>query len=245
MLDAYNASDMPLILWSPIMPGAGPLRLLSYAKGNKVPVRWFSPVSARDFKPSIKNRLATKYIVHMGRFCGTKFPCPEFVSLEDALTVAESVAEVINTSGGCCIHAGAGASVRICQFAIEKGLDFSKAVFIVSSEPLTPAKHREIEATGAVVYPTFATIESGRIGTGCLYPEDSDDTHFFSDTFAVIQHPRKVPHAAVSVDAFLFTSLLIPAPKVLLNTESGDYGTIQDKKLWLLFRGAGIHRACM
>ena len=54
----------------------------------------------------------------------------------------------------------------------------------------------------------------------------SDDLHLFSDCDALIQRSREVTDSGLSVGAFLFTSLLPPAPKILLNVESGDYGTV-------------------
>lgn len=54
----------------------------------------------------------------------------------------------------------------------------------------------------------------------------SDDLHLFSDCDALIQRSREVTDSGLSVGAFLFTSLLPSAPKILLNVESGDYGTV-------------------
>jgi hypothetical protein len=46
------------------------------------------------------------------------------------------------------------------------------------------------------------------------------------DHVAMIQAIRKVPGFDVDVNAFCFTSLLPTAPKMLLNVESDDYGTV-------------------
>lgn len=51
--------------------------------------------------------------------------------------------------------------------------------------------------------------------------------HFLKDGLALVQHPRTVPGSSIAVDAFYFTTLLPSAPKIMLNTESDDYGVVE------------------
>jgi hypothetical protein len=78
------------------------------------------------------------------------------------------------------------------------------------------------------------------VGAGCGDPSVSDDHHLFKDSLAVIQHLREIPHAAASVEAFLFSSLLTSAPKILLNVESGDWGVIESRKCGCRFEKLGL-----
>ena len=64
---------------------------------------------------------------------------------------------------------------------------------------------------------------------GCFRPADSNDVHFFKDGLALIQFPRQVPGSEITVDAFHFTTLLLTAPKLMLNVESDDYGIIETR----------------
>jgi hypothetical protein len=49
------------------------------------------------------------------------------------------------------------------------------------------------------------------------------------DHLAMIQASRTVPGFDIEVPAFCFTSLLSSAPKILFNTESDDYGTVDTR----------------
>jgi len=229
MLDAFDAMNIPNAICIPILPGSGPSTLLVLAKINATPVKWFSPGDRRNYKPSLKSRLGTSYIVRMGRILGANFPHPQELSLQDAGQIARWVSDTISEYGSACFMSYVSAIVRICQAAREKGIDISGAKFITSGEPLTDIKRREIESTGARACPLYVFVEGGYMGIGCMDPASSDDVHFMKDSTALIQHRREVADTGISVDAFLFTSLLPSAPKILFNAENGDYGTIENR----------------
>jgi len=240
LLDAYNAFDIPHAFCFHIMPGGGPSRMLVQAKVGKIPVKWFSQVDTRNFKPSLKNRLGNDYIIYMGRIFGAKFPRPEFVSMDNTHQIAKWMADTIKRQGGCYMATFTSTAVRICHASRQNGLDISGAKFSVTGEPITEAKRKEIEAVGASVCPHFVFTEAGYVGIGCFSPFEADDVHFLKDSFALIQHRRQVPHAGASVDAFLFTSLLLSGPKVLLNVESGDYGVVETRSCGCKFEELGL-----
>jgi hypothetical protein len=118
-------------------------------------------------------------------------------------------------------------ATRVALAAREVGLDLRGTVFMGGGEPPTPAKVKAIKSTGARLVPSYVTAETGPIGYGCVHPADENDQHFYKDAFAVIQFPREVPGAGIKVNAFSFTTLLATAPKLMLNVESDDYGTIE------------------
>ncbi len=229
LLDALDTLNTPHILWAPVTPGFGPLELLACAKMGKTPAKWFSPVSSKAFKPPLINRIATNYIVHIGNLFGAKLPSPEYVPLHEAWIIARWIASAIKNKGGCTIDSYISNAVRICKAAREEDLNLTGAIFLPSAEPLTKTKRQEIESTGAQVCTRYIFAEGGYVGFGCLQPSVPDDIHFLKDSLALIQHKREVHHAGVSVNAFLFTSLLPQLPKVLLNVENGDYGVIEKR----------------
>jgi len=239
ILDANHAYGDPFSLWVPILPGGGPLIMLLFRKGGKPPVKWFSPVDEKGFMPSLKHRLGNNYIVWVGKAFGAKWSGPDYVAMDEALIVARWIAQTLKELGGCCLNTYVSAAVRVCQAARENNLDISGAKFIVSGEPLTQTKIREIESVGATAFCYYWFTEAGFIGGSC--PNSTEgDMHLYKDSVAVIQHQREVPHAKVSVDAFLFTSLLPSAPKVLLNVESGDYGEIDTRSCGCRFDDLGL-----
>jgi len=239
-LDVYGITAVPFAIWLPIMPGGGPDTILSIAKGGITPVKWFSPVHKKGFKPSLKNRIGTDYIVYMGRFFGARLPTPEYVALDDAWIVAQWMADTIKKEGRCCMLTYTSSAVRICQSARRKGLDIAGAKFIIGGEPITAAKRKEIEMAGASAYPAYGLSEAGVVGSGCAAPASADDIHLFKDAFALIQHRREVPHARLPVDAFLITTLLPSAPKILFNVESGDSGMIETRSCGCKFEELGF-----
>jgi hypothetical protein len=58
---------------------------------------------------------------------------------------------------------------------------------------------------------------------------------------AVLQHRRRVEHADIYVNAFLFTPLLPSATKILLNVESDDYGVMETRSCDCLFGQLGFN----
>ncbi|MFC1993434.1 hypothetical protein ACFLV3_06510 [Chloroflexota bacterium] len=229
MLNALSALNLPIAIWMPAMPGAGPLNLLAYTKGGNTPTKWFSPLESSGFRPSLTSRLATSYIVLMGRLVGVKWPQPEYVAYDEATKVARWLADATRETAGCTLDSYTSAVVRVCRAARESGLDISLTRFIIGGEPLTDAKLREIESVGARACVVYGISEAGFVGGACFNPAATDDIHLFEDSFALIQRQRRVLHADVSVDAFLLTSLLPSAPKVLFNMETGDCGVVTDR----------------
>jgi hypothetical protein len=86
----------------------------------------------------------------------------------------------------------------------------------------------------------YAFTEAGIIGYGCGAPRGSDDMHFFSDSYALIGRQRTVGDGGPTVNAFVYTSLLPSAPKILLNVESGDSGILEDRRCGCVLDAAGV-----
>jgi hypothetical protein len=228
--DLYGLQDAPMVLWrGPLPDGSGIGHILMISRFGRIPAKWFSPVTSRDLRPSLKFRLATRYIIALSRLFGVPVPGPEPVSLNRAAVVARWVAEALTARGACLFRGTVSMALRVCVAAQELGLSLAGATFMGAGEPPTPAKVRQITRTGARYIPTYWFVEGGPIGIGCLRPADTNDTHHFKDCTALIQYPRRVPGSDLTVDAFHFTSLLPTAPKILLNAESDDYGIIEHR----------------
>lgn len=230
IFNTLGALNLPIAIWMPAMPGAGPLNLLAYTKGGNTPQKWFSPLESAGFRPSIKSRLATSFIIRTGKLSGIKWPQPEYVAYEEADKIAGWLAVKTKEEGGCLLDSYTSAVIRVCRAARESGLDISRTKFIVGGEPLTETKLKEITSVGARAYIVYGISEAGFVGGACFRPVAVDDMHLFEDSFSLIQRERVVPHAGVSVDAFLLTSLLLSSPKVLFNVETGDFGVVTERK---------------
>lgn len=230
LLDLHQGLAEPIAAWFPVFPGApGVNSCLRFARMGNVPERWFSQV-ANNLKVGWEKRWGLAYIIHMSRLLGVAIPPPEFVDLNHGEVVARWAADALSRSPGCWVYTFVCSAVRACQAAAELGLRLAGAKFLVTGEPLTERKKAEIEATGAKALPVYGVSEAGAIAGACQRGAASDDCHLFSDGFAAIQHRRPVPLSGVEVDAFLFTSLLPQTPKILLNTETGDYGVLEKSR---------------
>jgi len=242
-LAVNNGLDAPIGLWQAGLPSsAGITALLAYSIIGKPVAKWFSPVTENQVQASLRDRLAIKYITKSARIWGAKLATPEYIGLQDAVTVAQWIAETREQFGSCSLECFVNPAIMVCLAAIENEIDIQGTHFFVGGEPLTESKRRQIESAGAFVSPSYAMTETGFIGCGCLESSVTDDVHLFRDSVALIQRNRKVDHTDSYVNALLVTSLMPSAPKILLNVESGDYGVIETKTCGCLFNQMGFNQ---
>ncbi len=228
--DVHGVLRQPLALFYPILPAnVGVINILRGSLFGNVPQKWFSPFSSRDLNQALKYRLAGSCIILLGRALGVPIPRPEPLPGDKAIVLAHWIAKSLKTSGACLIRTNVSMGVRVCLAARREQIDFTGATFMGGSEPPTPAKVQEITRTGARFVPNYFFDEAGAVGWGCLDPQDTNDLHFFKDCLALIQYPRLVPGSEITVDSFHYTTLLPSAPKIMLNVESDDYGTIETR----------------
>jgi len=229
-MDAHGLLNIPAANWRGVLPDpSGILGILLRARCRFFPQKWFYPVTKKDFRPSLKNRLAVNFFIIMGRCFGAPIPWPEPVPLDQAMVVAKWIAETLKDHPKCLLSTNISMLMRVSLVAQEEGLDLTGATFMGGGEPPTPAKVREITRSGVRYIPLYFFMETGVVGWGCVRPLDINDLHLFKDGLALIQYPRQVPGSDIIVDAFNFTTLLPTAPKVMLNVESDDYGVIETR----------------
>jgi hypothetical protein len=229
-LDAHGVLDLPAAVWRPILPGlSGLSNVLHGAVRGQAIERWFSPLARADLRPSFKDRLATEWILAVGKLAGTRLPRPELVPVDRAEVVARWLGDALRRRGACLLHAHVSSLLRAAQTAGELGIDLAGAVLWGGGEPPTPAKVEPIRAAGARYLPTYFLAEAGAIGFACAAPADPTDVHVMEDSIAVVQHPVAVPASDQVVPAFCLTTLLPTSPKLLLNVESDDFGILEER----------------
>jgi hypothetical protein len=106
----------------------------------------------------------------------------------------------------------ASAAVKLSLAAQRHGHALAGVTFLLGSEPLTPARRRTIEASGARAAPLFGSTEAPWIGGQCRHARHPDEVHVLSDSYAIVP----------SGETLLFTSLRRALPKVLINVDIGD-----------------------
>ncbi len=168
-----------------------------------------------------------------------RLPWPEYVPVGEAGRVARWVAEKRRLGTPALLSTTASSGVRAAAAAEALGLDISGALFRLGGEPFTAAKAEAIARTGARAVSNYSMSELGRVGVACASPAALDDLHVTIDHLAVIQRDRLVGTEA-SVPALLYTTLRPNAPKLMLNVESDDYGTLVQRECGCLLGELGF-----
>jgi hypothetical protein len=229
LLNIHGCLKAPVANWFPVFPGApGINSSLRFAHiGNPVQ-RWFSQVDEDKLAIGLRRKWGKKFLFALSRFYGCPLAEAEYVGLNDARTVAEWAARVLESNSQCVVYTFAASAVRVCIAAVEAGLNIRGTKFLVTGEPLTPQKKREIESAGASAVSVYGISEAGVIAAACNVPHSqSDHCHLYQDTTAIIPHTLSVPYSEMTVGSYLFTSLLYESPKLLLNVGMGDFGDIR------------------
>ena len=226
LLSIHGCLQAPIANWFLIFPGApGINSSLRFAHIGNPARKWFSQVPEDGLNVNWEKKWGTKLIFTLGKLQGCPLAEPEFVPLDDAIKVANWAADTLKENERCVVYTFAASAVRICIAAAENNLNIRGTKFLVTGEPLTPQKRKEIEAMGASAIPVYGISEAGVIASGCDQPHlESDHCHLYKDTTAIISHSQSVPHSDLFVDSYLFTTLLYESPKLLLNVGMGDYG---------------------
>jgi hypothetical protein len=217
--------EMPRILCYGILPSVGLGIELRGAAAGLVHRHWLSPMWPGHGVPTRYLHMS-RLVVVAARLAGAPMPMPRFVPFSDSLSVAQLAAQLVVRFGGCQVRGSVSRMVRVALAAREAGIDLRGATLMGGGEPPTPAKVAAIRSSGATFTSTYQFSEIGMAGALCRDSDDPNDQHVMLDHLALIQAPRQVPGFQVEVNAFCFTSLLPEARKILLNTESDDYGTL-------------------
>jgi hypothetical protein len=228
--ETFDLEGRPFAVWRPAPPGgAGLGMVLAFAIAGLSVERWFSQTRVGLGRRASKDALLTVFTLLAGRFAGKRLPFPEHVPLGDAAPVAVWLAEQCRRGRPACLSTTPSSAVRACRAADQRGLDISGSFFRLGGEPYTPGKAAVIEASGVQAISNYTMSEIGRIGIACAEPQALDDLHVMTNALAVIQRPRVVAADGDEVGALLLTALRPAAPKVMINVESDDYATLEER----------------
>ena len=236
MFRALGLYGIPLALWYPELPAStGIGNCLRYAKIGQPPKHWFGmPVSRTSGSRGFE--LATRMVVMESRLTAMPLPWPRRLEHDQSHRVLDWIEERIAGGGRCAVQSYVSTALRISHDARERSIDLSPVQFIVGSEPLTAAKRRAIEASGASVYERYAATEVGSIGFGCADSGDGSDFHLVQDTAVVI---HEEPGEATR-QPLLITSLQQTGPKVLINVDLGDVASLSQRRCSCAFGELGF-----
>jgi hypothetical protein len=235
MFEAHHLLSSPLVFLTPYYPGIVNLHLIYAKLGNRF-IRWFATASGG----SMAYKIVSAYLHTLLRWTGG-FPKPEFIRPGDWSRVGDCLVGMVRSGLRPCVNASPSDAIRVCLAMRERGISLHHVTFLLGYEPLTPARRKTIEEAGAMATMTYGFSEAGTVGLQCPQPGEVDDVHVASDAFAVIPYDRRGDEGD-TFKALLLTTLGASTPKVMLNTEIGDYAVLDSRKCGCLFDEFGYHQ---
>ena len=226
---AHDLIGVPSSIWRGILPDTTFGQLLLCALTDTLPTRWFSPIGLRDSKHWLKYGAGSYYLIACMRAAGIRVPLPEFVPVDEALTIAQWGASMAKKHGRVLMRGGTSRATRVAIAAHEAGLDLRGVTFMGAGEPATDGKLRQIESVGAHFISNYGMSDAGAPGVGCAKRVGVSDYHLLTDAFALFAYPHRVEAFGLTVPAFTLTTLLPISPKVLLNLETDDFGIVEER----------------
>lgn len=240
-LEAFDLVGRPMAIWRPVPPGSAGLKAVLRRAKLGIPLQHWYTQTRPSAAPSQLGYSGVMYLTCLsGRLWGRGTPFPQHVRLDEAAKIAHWLGQQSRAGRPALLDTLASSGVRVCLAAHDHGLDLRGTFFRLGGEPLTEAKGRVVAQAGGRAVCHYAIAELGRVGIACAAPEAIDDVHVLADKVAVIQQPRET--SGLPIPAFFLTSIHPSSPKIALNVESGDYGTLLKRDCGCLMGRLGFRQ---
>jgi hypothetical protein len=138
------------------------------------------------------------------------------------------------------VWATPSACARLGLAAVRAGHDLRGVTFLATGVAVTEARRRQAEASGARVMVVYSSVDVSAPAYGCAAPAAVDDMHVMRDRCALICRQRPATAEGPVVDAILATALSPAAPRIAFNSETGDYGRLEERSCDCLFGELGL-----
>jgi hypothetical protein len=237
---AHGLQDHHHAILAPPLPGMGGVMFAIMLARLGIPCeRWF----ARDVP--YNNRLEAMYaamlargLALVGSWSGPGFAPPEKVSADGLGPIVRWVEQTRARGEKCCVRSVASGSVAIARTAMEMGVSLEGLTLISSGEPMTPAKKRVIDQSGARTVVAYG-YDPGtvHVGFGCADPAHLDEMHINLNTLAVVARPGPTTDYGPPL---LFTTLHRSAALFQFNVENGDRGILRERDCGCPLQEAGL-----
>ena len=199
-------------------------------------VGWFYPVHPLP----LPARIIGRHLAVLGRIGGYRFPPPRYCDLATPERMVSWIARRLDAGRSLVFWTMASSAARVSVEATERGLDLRRLTFVLAGEPVTEARRRLLEASGARVIVQYSSVETAGLSYGCATPSAADDVHLSTERYAVVQQQRAVSLDGPQVEALLFTTLSPSSPAIMLNAETGDYARVEERSCGCLLGGLGL-----
>ncbi|HEX5577775.1 MAG TPA: hypothetical protein VFX40_05320 [Gemmatimonadaceae bacterium] len=239
--EANGVFGLPTVLYRAGLPSTAAVgAILSHiVMGNPVR-RWFSSIDASSLNTPIRFRAAGMVLPAMVRLSGHPFPRQEWMPMSEAAQVARVASDFVRTEGRCLLRAAVSTLLTVAVAAREKGISLEGVTCMGGSEPASVAKVRGIRQSGAAYVTNYSMNEAGMIGGPCANGLDDTDVHLWSDALALVPGSRVADIGDDSLASFALTSLMLTAPKILINVDIDDYGILERRRCGCLLGETGL-----
>ncbi|HEY7090441.1 MAG TPA: hypothetical protein VH518_20255 [Tepidisphaeraceae bacterium] len=230
--EAHQWWGRPIVAWTTIFAAVAN-GLIRYRKLGAKFVKWFSLGSGG----TLRDRMTANALIRTLQW-SAGFPATQYVPLSRADVVADYVVGLLRDGQKPLVNTSASAAARVSLAAQQRGQSLRDVSFLLRGEPLTAARRAAIEASGAAAVQTYGSAEGGTVGSQCACPGVADDIHVYRDAFVALTRPLQISEG-YDVPALLLTSLRSASPKIMLNTEIGDYATSETRACGCFFDQLG------
>ncbi len=239
---AHDLLRRPWATWRPAPPALGGLYVCLLGVKLGLPlVRWFSQTEPGLGPTSRSGAVITSITFLVSQAMKRQVPLPEHVTMDQADLIARWLAEQTTQDTRIHMDLAPSSGARICLVARELGLDIQGHTMRTSSEPLTEAKVALFAEHGLSYCSAYTMLEAGTMGLSCGDPAAVDDQHILTDRVALIADDRQYKGLDEPIGALLVTVFGAPMHKVMLNVETGDYGTLLERECECPMGAAGLH----
>ncbi|HXJ83496.1 MAG TPA: hypothetical protein VMS64_33020 [Candidatus Methylomirabilis sp.] len=233
-LAEHGGLGAPLILWTPGHAGIAS-RYLAWALSNQKYAHWYVSESMK----SPQGWVQAAAVHWLARQAGG-FPRPERAPFSTPEPVLERLLALLAAGKAPCVNTAPSAATKLSLEAQRRGAGLAGVTFLLGAEPLTPARRRTIEASGARAAPLYGSSEAAWIGGQCRRATHPDEVHVLRDGYAII--PSGVAEGGeAGARTLLVTSMHRFATKVLLNADIGDRAVLDTRRCECRYDRLGCH----
>ena len=228
-LEMAGVRGCPSAIWLPVFPSAAGFgAVMKNAAGGSRPERWFSQIPTDMKGITGHKQVANRLIPALSALTRTGLPAPEHCPSDHPEPVVDWMLDAVRRSGGAVITGYASSITAAARWAVEHSIDLTGVAAFPASEPVTEGKLAVMREAGMRPHPMYAFTPEGTVALQCEHC-DREEYHLWEQDVAVVARRRRRGPDADSgeVDAFLWTSLALEAPRVLVNVENDDYGTVR------------------
>jgi hypothetical protein len=238
----YGAHDLfscAHAVYEPVLAGRI-FRVLVKGKLGIAVDRWFAlDVASHAAVEDWFHYLNAHAIARIGSWSGRGVDRPQYLDPGNLEPIIDWILDNHRTGRRCCLATVVSNATRIARKALQSGISLQHVSFEISGEPLTRAKKRIMEETGARIALMYGPGGGSGAALGCGNPCFMDEMHVPEILFTFVENPRGL-QGEPPIHPLMMTTTHATAPRFLLNVENGDYATLITRDCGCLLHKVGF-----